>query len=392
MNPFGWRFAGNVFGILMLPLVYLFAKLVFKKTWIAALAMGMMTLDGMHFVQTRIATIDVFGVFFIILMYFFMYKYYTMNFYKDKLSKTFIPLGLCGLAFGLGAASKWICLYAALGLAILLFYTIYKRFDEYIYAKKHIGETSGEQREQYQHIIDTFGKYTAYTLLFCVGFFVIIPAAIYVASYAYYVPHNQHLTYLEAVLENQEYMLNYHSGLSADTHPYRSSWYTWPVIARPTWYYNAPILPSGSAGTIAAFGNPVVWIGALVGTIAACIQGVIDRKKIDADPLKATEPIYNNRDLIFLLIGLASQFVPWIFVPRSTFIYHYFASVPFIIMLTALVFARAYRRNKKQTKTFIIWSLVAMAIVFAIYYPAWSGVVIPEWYRQLLRFPPSWYF
>ena len=392
MTPFAWRLPGNIFGILMLPLVYLFAKLMFKKTWIAALAMGMMTFDGMHFVQTRIATIDVFGVFFIILMYFFMYKYYTMNFYKDKLSKTFIPLGLCGLAFGLGAASKWICLYAGAGLALLLFYTLYKRYDEYIYAKKHIDEATGEEREQYQFVIDNFAKYTVYTLLFCVGFFVVIPVIIYVASYAYFVPYDKSLTYLEAVLKNQEYMLNYHSGLSADTHPYRSSWYTWPVIGRPTWYYNASLLPYGSAGTIAVFGNPIVWIGALIGTIAACVQGAIDRKKIDLEPMTATEPIYNNRDLIFLLVGLAAQFVPWIFVPRSTFIYHYFASVPFIVLLTGLVAVRAYRVNPKKTRTFIIWALVAMAVVFAIFYPVWSGTVIPQWYREALRILPSWYF
>ena len=36
--------------------------------------------------------------------------------------------------------------------------------------------------------------------------------------------------------------------------------------------------------------------------------------------------------MILVLIGFASQFLPWVLVPRSTFIYHYFASVPFIIL------------------------------------------------------------
>lgn len=32
MNPFGWRFMGTLFGVLMLPVVYLFAKRFFKET------------------------------------------------------------------------------------------------------------------------------------------------------------------------------------------------------------------------------------------------------------------------------------------------------------------------------------------------------------------------
>ncbi len=39
------------------------------------------------------------------------------------------------------------------------------------------------------------------------------------------------------MLTNQTSMFNYHSGLEA-THPYSSSWYQWPTMVRPIWYYS----------------------------------------------------------------------------------------------------------------------------------------------------------
>lgn len=83
MNAFGWRIVGTLFGIGMVPILYLFAKRLFGKSEYALLAAGLFAFDFMHFTQTRIATIDVYGVFFILLMYYFMYRYYTMNFFTD---------------------------------------------------------------------------------------------------------------------------------------------------------------------------------------------------------------------------------------------------------------------------------------------------------------------
>ena len=68
MNPFGWRIVGTLFGIAMLPLMFALAKRVTKSSKWAGLATFLFAVDGMHFVQTRIATIDVYGVFFIMAM------------------------------------------------------------------------------------------------------------------------------------------------------------------------------------------------------------------------------------------------------------------------------------------------------------------------------------
>ena len=83
MTPFGWRFMGAVMGVLMLPVMYLLAKQLTKRTDLSCIAMALLALDSMHFTQTRIATIDSYVVFFIMVMYLFMIRYVQMSFFRE---------------------------------------------------------------------------------------------------------------------------------------------------------------------------------------------------------------------------------------------------------------------------------------------------------------------
>lgn len=121
MNPFGWRFTGTLFGVLILLVLYILAKRIFKRTDFALVTGGLFAFDCMHYSQTRIATIDVYALFFTLLMFLFMLDYLELNRTDAPFGKKLIPLGLSGLSFGLGAASKWTCFYSGAGLAILFF-------------------------------------------------------------------------------------------------------------------------------------------------------------------------------------------------------------------------------------------------------------------------------
>lgn len=83
-----------------------------------------------------------------------------------------------------------------------------------------------------------------------------IPVVIYLLSYLPFV-NTAHPGLLDRMLANQTSMFNYHSGLEA-THPYSSSWYEWPTMVRPIWYYSGYVTDAIKEG-ISAFGNPVVW-------------------------------------------------------------------------------------------------------------------------------------
>ena len=189
----------------------------------------------MHFTQTRIATIDVYITFFVIAMYYFMYYYCSMSFYDTPLYKTFVPLGLCGICMGLGIASKWTGIYAGCGLALLFFAHLLRRYREYLYAKAHPGKSTNGM--EHQQIVKKFPDYTVKTIDFCLTFFVLVPAVIYLLSYLPFVDNSHPGTFFDRMLTNQTSMFNYHSGLEA-THPYSSSWYQWPTMVRPIWYYS----------------------------------------------------------------------------------------------------------------------------------------------------------
>jgi len=372
-NTFGWRFMGTLVGVLMVPVMYLLALMLLKKTRYAFIAAFLFTFDFMHFTQTRIATIDSYGVFFIMLMYLFMGIYYYMSYNKTPLKKTLIPLGLSGIAFGLGAASKWICLYAGVGLAVIFFISMFKRWKEYMYVKN---DGTGISQNMADEIKRTYRNKTLITLAWCVLFFIIIPIGIYIASYIpiMKIGPSKDLAY---VWRNQINMFNYHSGLDS-SHPFASKFYEWPFIIKPMWYYSNDIVRgTGYMGSIAAFGNPAVW---WLGTFAM-IYLFVDMFLQKEIPKSA----------VFVLIAFLSQYLPWSGIDRSTFIYHYFASVPFIVM--AIVYAiKNFEERHNMNKKVVYYYMGVVLLLFIFFYPVLSGTVIPSWYGKLMKWMPTWWF
>ncbi len=70
----GWRFGNVVIGALTVGLVYVFAKRLTASTLFAALAAGMLMLDGFHYVESRIATPEVTVAFFTLLTLYAFYR------------------------------------------------------------------------------------------------------------------------------------------------------------------------------------------------------------------------------------------------------------------------------------------------------------------------------
>lgn len=370
MTPFGWRFTGTLLGCLMLPAMYLLAKQLFKKTEFAAIATLLLSLDCMHFTQTRISTIDTYGVFFIILMYLFMFRYCQMNFFTDDFKKTLIPLGLSGLMMGLGIASKWICIYAAAGLAVLFFYTMGRRYVEYRNAREMRGGGAAAEKARRK-----FWKYFIITGLFCVVCFIVIPVLIYYFSYYWYMKPMGGLN-IERVWRAQLNMFNYHKGLTGDTHFFQSPWYEWPLIIKPMWFYSGTeFMEPGVVSSISCMGNPAVWwVGA-----AAMIFVIVRLLSLKGD-----------RNYLYIVLGFAAQYLPWVMVPRSMFIYHYFASVPFIILATVMVYRWMEEKEWGWRKPVMITVLAAALILFIAFYPLMSGTPVARSFANYLRWF-NWY-
>ena len=374
MTPFGWRFMGTLMGVLMVPLMYLLVKQLTKSTKLSFIAMFLLSVDSMHFTQTRLATIDSYSVFWIMLMYLFMFRFTQMNWHtKAAFKRSLVVLGLCGISMGLGWATKWICFYASAGLAVLFFWTLWRHYCEY-------SEAQHDRTLYTAELGKIFPSRCLFTIGFCLIFFVVIPVLIYYFSYYW---HLQFLgvqrftdmfstSRVKTILELQRSMFNYHSGLGGDTHPFRSPWYQWPVIAWPMWYYSGTdYVPSGMISSISCMGNPAVFWFCLAALIFIAIRAAVVRRAPKA--------------YVLTLIGFASQFLPWVLVPRSTFIYHYFASVPFIIIAGVLALDWIRGKSRKSFYVAAVALMVAALALFIAFYPLESGMPVARAYAQHLR-------
>jgi Gpi18-like mannosyltransferase len=384
MTPFGWRFPGTLAGVLMIPAMYYFAMQLFKKTRWAAFAAMLLALDCMHLTQTRIATIDSYPVLFIILMYAFMARYFSMSFFRDGVKKTLFPLAMSGLMMSGAIASKWIGIYAAAGLAVIVFWSMIQRLREYMAAGRAQGDKEFAARAA------LYPRAMLITILWCVLWFIVVPLAVYILAYIPDITATSAFT-LKRVWDAQTSMLWYHSQL-VDTHAFKSKWYEWPLILKPMWFYNGNFEPAGYVSTILTFGNPAVWWSGFVGLVLVFrrwitkgSQDLLPRREFDGRSEKAA--LERRRDYVpsLLVIGFLAEFLPWVLVPRSTFIYHYFASTPFIMLCLVYCVMRTQRSASALSKVLQGVIITAAAILFIAFYPFATGVLMKREYANAMN-------
>lgn len=383
MNPFGWRIMGALFGAALIPLMYIMAKRFFKDTFWAFFCAYLMMFDFMHFTQTRLATIDSYTVFFIMMMFYFMLDYYDSKAYKRGFLKSLIPLLLSGVFLGLGAATKWIALYGSVGLAILFFFSRgyeYTDFNNEINLK--INNEGASRKIKSKELNGWLGKYFYLTCMLCVIFFIIIPIAIYILSFIPIDYKENNMTLLESVIASVKSMFEYHRGV-VESHPYASPWYEWPLDLRPIFYFQGALLSASLGAAIACFGHPLLfWIGFIAFFIIlwSLILNIFKKRNF----------LGENKLLLFPVIGYLSQYLPWIVAPRKiTFIYHYFSCVPFLILMVGILF-RYLEESSIISRKFTEIFLIVFIVLFIIYYPLLSGLEVPRLYLNILQLLPRW--
>ena len=361
LNPFGWRFMGTLCGVAMVPLLYIFLKNMFGKTAVALCGAALFTFDFMHMVQTRIATIDSYGVFFILAMFFFLYRYLALP-AGTPLHKCMVPLFFCGLMFGIGVSSKWIVLYGGAGMALLYFIALIWKCREW--------PTNGDTPPR--------GLWVFGNIVFCVFAFVLVPAVIYVLSYIPYA-EAEGVTDLKGLLEivwdNQTFMLTYHQGVS-DEHPYSSRWYQWLLDIRPILYYMVNEDTVGYTTRFASWNNPLVSWGGLAAFVTVAVQTV--RRRCGKG--------------LFILLGALAQFIPWVIIGRTTFAYHYFPTVVFLCIAFAYVMNDLVESGRRW-KPAVYGVTGTAAGLYALFYPALIGYRVPVWFmKTFIKWFPTWPF
>lgn len=349
MTGFGWRFFGTLCGVAMMPVIYLLVRRVSKSRSIAAFAAALISLDFMRYSQSRIATIDSYVVLFILLSALFM-VWYCQSVLEKGVENSLLPMALCGIAFGLGVAAKWTGLYAGAGLAVIYFVVLYLRYL---------------QKPQ------NFGREFGFAIGGGVVFFVLIPFAIYIASYLPYFIREPDFG-LEKWWQCQVTMFQYHSTLQS-SHPYESTWFTWPFDYRPVWYYYKE--ENGMYSSISGMVNPVVcWLS--TAAVGYTIVQVVRKKA--------------TRGQILLLAFYVAQLLPWVLVSRCTFLYHYFPSLVFAIGLLALAVQQLTQKKPKARKMLCGAILAAAAILLVWFFPALSGLPVAKGWAASMKWFSSW--
>jgi dolichyl-phosphate-mannose--protein O-mannosyl transferase len=169
-------------------------------------------------------------------------------------------------------------------------------------------------------------------------------------------------------------MFSYHSDLVSD-HPYASKWWEWIFNIRPILYWLEYY--GGTKSAFGAWGNPLVsWAG--LAALAAMVYNLVRRK----DPAA-----------LFIIVGYLAQLVPWMFVSRETFAYHYFPATVFLVLAIACTF-RDLVRFRQKGGTIVMAVFTALGIgLFALFYPVMTGVVVSRNFcLDFLKWFPSWPF
>lgn len=171
-------------------------------------------------------------------------------------------------------------------------------------------------------------------------------------------------------------------------HSYGSTWYTWPLMFRPVYYWNKElgVSPELRYEKIYLLGNPLVWwfstfSVAIVALQFFCAEVLRCGRSQSSD---APPPARDGRErtLGMLLIGYAANFLPFALVGRVAFLYHYFAAFLFAIMIMA-IWCSAFMARKRT----LVGFLVLIALGFLLVMPVTYGLPLDRaWPRSLFWF------
>jgi len=380
-TPFGWRIIGVIFGTLMVPLMFLLGKKLFG-TWIGGFSAAFLfSFDFMHFTMARIGTVDTYVVFFSLLTQLFFLVYFA-KVLKEGWKTSVVPLALAAVCAALAFSTKWFSLFGVLGMISML---LMLRLREV----KNLKDT----------LSNKYVSFFNHPFLLMIGL-----TGVFVAIYfATYIPEMLLGSSPNTILALQNAMFSFHGGSVTDSSS--APWWTWPFMFRldgltvPKWF-DITYLPNNMYSTITAFGNPAVWwvgFGAMIALLveATHLEGILSNLKSRLS--KAASPSAasirgKGWDVAAIFIGVVFLFswLPYVFIGRATYIYHFYLSVP-LLCLAITYFINRYW-HKPIGKIAAITIFATTVALFIMFYPVISGAPATGDYIHQLKWFTSWYF
>jgi dolichyl-phosphate-mannose--protein O-mannosyl transferase len=332
-NEFGWRISAALVGTASVFLIYKITQKLFNSLLLSNTAAALMSLDGLHLVMSRVALLDIFLMFFILLTF---YLILINNFW------------LSGVVIGMAGATKWSAFFL---IPLLILLTL------------------------------NFGKLNWSSLAERIGQYILAPIGIYFISWSGWIFSSsgwdrQSGTNLFSSLWNYHLeIMNFHRDLTEE-HAYAANPWSWLVLGRPTsFYYETPTscgAPSCSQ-EILAIGTPALW---WLGVFAIAITfGFFISKP--------------NKVSAFILAGIAGTYLPWFLIQdRTTFYFYSISILPFLIL--AVINLMNWAVGKGLDRRYLYGYLILVGVNFLYFLPILIGIEIPysQWLNRMWL--PSW--
>ena len=324
-NAAGWRLATAAAGTAMVPVLYFTALRLTRSLPAAAVAAGLLAIDGLGIAMSRIALLDGLLAFFILLAVLFLVidretTRVRLNRARGELLGTVLwrrPWVLAaGAALGAASAVKWSGLYALAGLGIWLV----------------VVDAVDRRRARIRTAVPSaIARQAPATFLLLVP----IAVAVHLASWAgWFVTDGGYdrdasANPLAAWWAYQSSVYRFHVDLSA-THPYASPAWQWPLLLRPTaMWVGHPA--DGWISVVGSHPNPLTWYVGMAAIVVLVVALVTTRQLRLAWPL----------------VGIAITWVPWLLYPeRTIFQFYTVAMLPFVCLAIAMALQHLVRERR----------------------------------------------
>ncbi|NKZ07337.1 dolichyl-phosphate-mannose--protein mannosyltransferase [Actinomadura latina] len=334
-TPFGWRFVPALAGTLSVLILCRVARRMTGSTLLGCAAGLLLAVDGLAFVTSRAALLDVFVMFWVLAGFACLVndRCRSRRVLAERIERgdrsiygPFLAHGwrwAAGVCLGLACATKWTGIFyvAAFGLMVVLW--------DYG-ARRAAGVRAPFAGTMLLEAVPAFVQ------------LVVVGLVTYLATWWGWIfkpggwgrgTVSGHLLWrpVEAMPKLWDYhaqMLGFHTGLHSK-HPYQSWPWGWPILRRPVaFFYTEPKGGCGGAARcsreILGIGTPALWWGALVALIIVAYLWLMLRD------WRA------GAILLGFLAGWATWF-PSAFADRTMFLFYATPLIPFMVLAVVLV-------------------------------------------------------
>jgi dolichyl-phosphate-mannose-protein mannosyltransferase len=319
-HPSSWRLSNALLGTVMVAVTYLVGRRMFRSRLAAALAAGLVALDGFFIVDSRIGCIDIVYLTLAAMAYLLLFRFVGTREFAQRRQL----LLAIGMVLGLCLGSK---LYVP-GITFLLVggFLLFALWSTAEPANEWAGESSSARTRPMRY------QWTAGAALIMGS----VSGIFYLASF---LPHYA-LGWWGGIADLLHYykdVMWYENSVANATHPYASPWWSWPLMLRPVAYWqNFPA--RGNVALIWGGGNPLTWWAVVP---AMMITGVraIERPTLDR---------------VFIVTGFFAYYLIWIPIGRILFLYHYLPSVYIGYLALAAILADMWHGEAERWESFAI--------------------------------------